>query len=122
MTATQRRIYCRYGRRSPLRSSRPDVTASGQSEHPSSSKVTNQADAYPGEHVAFGNGLVPIRLIDTKTATCQDIIRIDVSPVRGEFRVDAHPAWDRSGRYVTFNGWINNTRRVLVADLSRLLG
>ncbi|NLS90707.1 MAG: hypothetical protein GXX96_00795 [Planctomycetaceae bacterium] len=79
-------------------------------------------DAYPGEQVAFGNGLVPIRLINTEKATCQDIIRINVSPVRGEFRVDAHPAWDRSGRYVTFNGWINDTRKVLVADLSRLVG
>jgi len=39
----------------------------------------------------------------------------------GEFRVDPHPAWDRSGRFVAFNGFVNDTRGVFVADLSALL-
>jgi hypothetical protein len=78
-------------------------------------------DAYPHESVAFGDGTVPIRLIDTKTKTCVNIARIYVSATKGEFRVDPHPAWDPTGRYVIFNGFPDNTRQVYIADLARLL-
>ena len=40
----------------------------------------------------------------------------------GEFRVDPHPAWDRTGRYVVFNGFVGNTRQVFLADLQSLVG
>ena len=33
-------------------------------------------------------------------------------------RSDPHPAWDRTGRYVTFNGFVGGTRRVFIADLA----
>jgi hypothetical protein len=79
------------------------------------------ADSYPYESVALGDGFVPIRLIDTKTTTCTNIARVYVSAVSGEFRVDPHPAWDPSGRYVVFNGFVNNTRQAYIADLARLL-
>jgi len=36
--------------------------------------------------------------------------------------VDAHPAWDRSWRYVTFNAFVGGTRRVFVADMGCLIG
>lgn len=78
-------------------------------------------DAYPYESVAFGNGDVPIRLIDTKAKTCINIARVPVSMERGEFRLDPHPAWDPSGRYVVFNGLSDGKRRVFIADVSRLL-
>jgi hypothetical protein len=78
-------------------------------------------DAHPSESVAFGDGTVPIRLIDTKTKTCINIARIYVSATKGEFRVDPHPAWGPSGRYVVFNGFVNNTRQVYIADLAKLL-
>jgi hypothetical protein len=78
-------------------------------------------DAYPNEPVAFGDGSVPLRLIDTKTSTCQNIVRVYVSAAKGEFRVDPHPAWDASGRYVVFNGFVHGTRKVYVADLGALL-
>jgi hypothetical protein len=78
------------------------------------------ADAYPHEPVAYGDGSVPIRLIDTNTATCRNIVRIYVSDTTGQFRVDPHPAWDASGRYVVFNGFVGDTRRVYIADLSGL--
>lgn len=78
-------------------------------------------DAYPGEPVAFGDGTVPIRLIDTETNTCTTIARVYVSLTQGEFRLDPHPAWDASGRYVVFNGLIDGQRRVFVADLAKLL-
>jgi len=38
-----------------------------------------------------------------------------------EFRVDAHPSWDRSGRFVIFNGTENGTRCVYVIDLKNKL-
>lgn len=79
------------------------------------------ADCYPSEPVAFGDGSVPIRLIDTKKGTCQNIVRVYVSSTKGEFRVDAHPAWDRSGRYVVFNGVADGTRTVYIADLAGYL-
>ena len=41
-----------------------------------------------------------------------------MSKAEGEFRIDAHPAWDRSGRYVIFNGFQNGTRNVFMADVS----
>jgi hypothetical protein len=79
-------------------------------------------DAYPYEPVAFADGSVPLRLIDADKATCQNIVRVFVSSTKGEFRLDAHPAWDPSGRYVVFNGLADNTRRVYIADLGGLLG
>ena len=36
-------------------------------------------------------------------------------------RLDPHPAWDRTWRYVTFNAVAGGTRRVFVADMARLL-
>jgi Tol biopolymer transport system component len=78
-------------------------------------------DAYPSEPVAFGDGTVPIRLIDTKTKTCVNIARIYVSATRGEFRVDPHPAWGPSGRYVVFNGYDNDTRQVYIAEVAKAL-
>jgi Tol biopolymer transport system component len=78
-------------------------------------------DAYPYEPLAFGDGTVPIRLIDTQTGSCTNIVRVYVSSTKNEFRIDAHPAWDRSGRYVVFNGFEGNTRKVYIADLSGVL-
>jgi hypothetical protein len=78
-------------------------------------------DSYPNEPTAFGDGTVPIRLIDTKLGTATLITRVYVSKTSGEFRVDPHPAWDRSGRYVVFNGLAGGARRVYVADLAGLV-
>jgi len=78
-------------------------------------------DAYPYEPIAFGDGTVPLRLIDVQAGACTNLMRVFVSATKGEFRVDPHPAWDRSGRYVVFNGYIGDTRRVYVADLAGLL-
>lgn len=78
-------------------------------------------DAYPKERVAFGDGTVPIRLIDTQTGGCLLLARVYVSGTRGEFRVDPHPAWDRTGRYLVFNGFAGGTRKVYIADVARML-
>lgn len=78
-------------------------------------------DAYPGEMVTAGDGTVPIRLLNTKTGLEQKITSIFLSKAEGEFRIDAHPAWDPSGRYVVFNGLTDNTRSVFIADLKNVL-
>jgi len=82
-------------------------------------------DAYPGEPVAFGDGTVPIRLVDISTGKETTLVRIrTVPPFRGpknELRVDPHPAWDRTFRRIAFNACPDGTRRVFVADLSALV-
>ncbi|MFA7006924.1 MAG: hypothetical protein WC429_22990, partial [Verrucomicrobiia bacterium] len=77
-------------------------------------------DAYPSESVAFGDGSVPLRLIDIQRHSCTNIARIYVSATSGEFRVDPHPAW-HAGRYVVFNGFADGTRKVYIADLGEIL-
>lgn len=73
-------------------------------------------DAYPGE-LGTTNGTVPIRLMNVQTGQEQAVVNIFLSKAEGEFRIDAHPAWDRSGRYVVFNGFQDGTRNVFIADL-----
>jgi len=83
-------------------------------------------DAYPGEPLAFGDGTVPIRLIDIKDGQEQTLARINVVPPysgpKGELRVDPHPAWDYSFRKFAFNACPDGTRRVYVADVSEIVG
>jgi hypothetical protein len=78
-------------------------------------------DAYPDEPIAYGDGTTPIRLIDTRLGTCTVIARVYVSATKGEFRVDPHPAWDFSGRYVVFNGLAAGNRKVYIADVGQLV-
>lgn len=74
-------------------------------------------DAYPNETITKKNGTVPIRLLYTDEGKEENIAEVFVSNTDGEFRIDPHPAWDRSGRYVIFNGFTDNTRSVYIADL-----
>jgi hypothetical protein len=80
-------------------------------------------DSYAGESVAFGDGTVPLRWIDLETGTEEALVRINVKqPVPiAELRIDPHPAWDRGGRFVTFNGFVGGTRRVFLADMQPAL-
>lgn len=80
-------------------------------------------DSYAGEKVAYGDGTVPLRWIDLETGTEEALVRINVAqpaPISA-LRIDPHPAWDRSGRYVAFNGYVGGTRRVFLADFQALL-
>lgn len=74
-------------------------------------------DAYPDEPLTRRDGTVPLRLIDLAARTEKHVATVYVSSTGGEFRIDPHPAWDRSGRYVTFNGYIGCTRNVWRIDL-----
>ncbi len=78
-------------------------------------------DAYPDEPITARNGTVPLRLLNTKTGKEEAMTEVFVSNTGGEFRIDPHPAWDKTGRYVVFNGYVGNTRNVFIADLKEYL-
>jgi hypothetical protein len=82
-------------------------------------------DTYVGEPMAWGDGTVPLRWIDLQTGSEQPLVRINTaSPheqIHRPLRIDPHPAWDRTERFVTFNGYVGGTRRVFVADMQSVL-
>jgi len=84
-------------------------------------------DCYLHEPMADQNGLVPLRWIDCDAGSECAAVQIPSKPPHlGEagdvrWRVDPHPAWDRSWRYVTFNACPNGERRVFIADMAALL-
>ena len=83
-------------------------------------------DAYPREPVTRGDGTAPLRLIDlrdrTEVALAQvQLTRTESSRLTSEHRIDAHPVWDRSGRFVVFNGVHDDSRAVYLADVGPFL-
>ena len=80
-------------------------------------------DTYTTESTAFGDGTVPLRWVDLRTAKEEVIVRINTAQTcpDGVLRVDPHPAWDRTWRYVTFNAFVDGTRRVFLADLKEMI-
>ena len=91
--------------------------------HPNGRLVVT--DDYLHGPFEFGDGSVPIRLLDVETGESRNLARIDTNPPfagpKGELRVDPHPAWDYDFRRVAFNGFHRGTRGVYVADLAELL-
>lgn len=78
-------------------------------------------DAYLHE-ATNKDGFVPVRLINVKTGKERLLAYVFVPEVKdSSFRVDPHPTWDRSGRYVIFNGFGDNTRCVYIADLQEIV-
>lgn len=71
----------------------------------------------------YGDGTVPLRWVDMKTGGECVAIRMHVQQPCDDvaLRVDPHPAWDRTWRYITFNGYEGGTRRVFLADMDPLL-
>lgn len=80
-------------------------------------------DAYPHEtSVTKGDGTVPIRLLNIKTGKEFIIDEIQTAKVNdNSFRLDAHPTWDRSGRYIIYNSFDGGARSVNMADVSKFL-
>lgn len=98
----------------------PTAEGSGHpSLHPSGQWLLT--DAYPGEAASYGDGTVPVRLINLECGDETLLARMQSRPAyvgdRKEMRVDAHPAWDVSGNFVVFNGCAGGTRGVYVADV-----
>ena len=81
-------------------------------------------DSYAWEDTSFGDGTVPLRWVDLITGHEETLVRINTHQPFSEdvLRVDPHPAWDRSWRYVVFNAFTGGTRRVFMADMKALLG
>lgn len=78
-------------------------------------------DAYNEDTVAYKDGTVPIRLIDLETGKDEALVRIKTQNLYDfSLRVDPHPAWDYSSKWIAFNGYADDTRRVYIADLSKL--
>lgn len=83
-------------------------------------------DAYPREPVTRGDGTAPLRLIDLRSRTEVALAQVllttsETAKLSSEFRTDAHPVWDRTGRFVVFNGIHNDTRSVYIADVGPYL-
>lgn len=106
---------------SDLRKLHARVVGSGHpTVHPDGRHVLT--DTYEGESVAYGDGTVPLRWIDLVTGMERALVRVNVAqpcPDRA-LRIDPHPAWDRTWRFVTFNAFVGGTRRVFVADMQSL--
>ncbi len=104
-----------------LREVLPGVLGSG---HPTIHPTANHflTDSYVHEPPAFEDGTVPLRWINMKDGTEKQVVRVCAkSPEHGVLRVDPHPAWDRTWTHVAFNGYVDGTRRVFVADMRPLL-
>lgn len=79
-------------------------------------------DSYRHEPVTKNDGFVPVRLLNTFTGEEHLIASVFVPDMKNSsFRVDPHPTWDRSGRYIIFNGFEDNTRCVYMADLQPII-
>jgi len=80
-------------------------------------------DTYVHESVAFGDNTSPLRLIDIPTDKEMTLVRIRTKPdtENGDLRVDPHPVWDKTYRYVVFNACPAGNRKVFIADLAEML-
>ena len=106
-----------------LRKMLNDVRGSGHpTVHPNGTHLIT--DTYTHEQgTSFGDGTIPLRWVDLRTGEEQCVVRIKTETPADEsvLRVDPHPAWDRTWRYVVFNGFVDGTRQVFVADMRSLL-
>lgn len=91
--------------------------------HPSEAFLVT--DTYVFESFAFGDGTTPLRLVELPSGHESLLARIrSETPVQKEhvsMRLDPHPAWDRSWRYILFNACPDDTRRVYLADMASVI-
>lgn len=91
--------------------------------HPNGKHIVT--DSYQQEKVAFGDGTVPIRFVDLESNSEKTLVRINVANQGTKssiaLRVDPHPAWTPDYKHLVFNGYVDGTRRVYIADLSNLV-
>lgn len=94
------------------------------SGHPSMHKDGKHivTDAYISERVAFRNGDVPIRIINTETDKVVSSLRVGTKPAfsgpRQELRIDPHPAWSRDYSHLVFNASTEGRRSVFMVQVS----
>ncbi|MEY2920503.1 MAG: hypothetical protein RL261_1808 [Pseudomonadota bacterium] len=102
----------------------PAIRGSGHPTlHPAGQHLLT--DAYVDEPLAFSDGTAPIRLVDLRSGSEKQLVRIGIQPLAerstGALRVDPHPAWDRTYTRIAFNACPDGKRRVYVADLADIL-
>lgn len=101
-----------------------NITGSGHpTVHPSGNILTD-AYTHGDKTINYGDGSIPLRWIDLQTGHERRLVRIlsRVQPIPPTpLRVDSHPSWDRSWRWVTFNGVSDNTRHVYLADMAPVI-
>lgn len=114
-------VQCNYDG-SDLRRILPDRYGSGHpTVHPDGKHILT--DTYVWES-QWDDGTTPLRWVDMLNDTEDVIARIPSDTGAGPtpLRVDPHPAWDRTHRWVTFNAFPDGTRRVFVMDMQSLIG
>jgi hypothetical protein len=102
-----------------LRAMREDIKGSGHpTVHPNNRNILTDAYLWEKE-ISRGDGTLPLRWINLETGKEQTLVHVGgcVGHESDAFRLDLHPAWDRSWRFVTFNGYEGGTRRVFLMDL-----
>lgn len=91
--------------------------------HPTGTHILT--DTYVHESMAYGDGTTPLRWIEIERGHEDVLARIPTeTPAQKTcpwMRLDPHPAWDKSWKYVAFNAFVGGTRRVYVMDMSSLL-
>jgi hypothetical protein len=99
-----------------------DVPGSGHpTVHPTGTHLLT--DTYTRAPASFGDGTIPLRWVDLRSGDERTVVRVNTAQPcdNSVLRVDPHPAWDRTWRYVAFNAFLDGTRRVLVADMEPLI-
>ncbi len=83
-------------------------------------------DAYTHDVCAFADGTTPLRWVDIRTDEETVLARIRTLPnesgPENMLRVDPHPAWDSTYTRFVFNACPHGSRKVYLADISKLLG
>jgi hypothetical protein len=79
------------------------------------------ADTYAKEHAAFGlpPGAAALRLVDASTGAEVSLGSFPAADPRRKpdvWRCDLHPSFDRAGRKLAFNVFVNGSRAVAVMD------
>ena len=102
-----------------------DLPGSGHPTiHPDGKHIVT--DDYVRGPVAFGDGTVPIRIVDRRTGDDATLVRIRTETEQqnqcAALRVDPHPAWDPTDGWIAFNAYTDGTRRVYIADLRDYVG
>jgi hypothetical protein len=103
---------------SDLRKITDKVWGSGHpTVHPDGKHILT--DTYTHDFLAFGDGTIPLRWVNIETGEDKTLVRINTqtNATWGVLRVDPHPAWTRDWHYVTFNAFVDGTRKVFIADM-----
>lgn len=107
---------------SNLRPMLDSVEGSGHpTVHPTARSILT--DAYAHEPEIYRDGTVPLRWVGLEDGSDRHVVRIHVETPADNvaLRVDPHPAWDRSWTRAVFNGFVDGSRRIFLADMNPLL-